>query len=140
MKTMNLFNNRSKEELFLASVSCPKCNKVMHMRVSNSPEHAYRCKECEKDFYATECLVTESECIDENGKSISLWEISLQSKNVKWYLENRNALNSIVKRYEVYFMGCDDRDKDSVLIDFGWKEPPNEERIQSFTDEVMKLL
>lgn len=129
-----------KGELFSASVRCPKCKKAMHMRVSDIPEYAYQCIECDKDFYSFECPETVSDCSDGNGNYISLWEITLRNKDTEWYTANKNILNQICDKYDVYFMGCDDCDKEAVLIDFGWKELPNAEVIQNFTDEVIKLL
>lgn len=130
----------TKGELFSASVRCPKCGKAMHMRVSDIPEYAYQCIECDEDFYSIECSKTVSDCSDENGDYISLWEITLRNKDTEWYTSNKDILNQICDKYDVYFMGCDNYDKNDVFIDFGWKESPSTEQIQNFTDEIMELL
>lgn len=129
-----------KGEMFSASVRCPKCGMAMYMRVSDNQEYAYQCIECDEDFYSFECPETVSDCSDGNGNYISLWEITLHNKNTEWYTANKNILNQICDKYDVCFMGCDNYDKEATLIDFGWKEPPGAEQIQSFTDEVMKLI
>ena len=123
-------NKLTKGELFSVSERCPKCGKAMHMRVSDNREYAYHCMECNKDFHSSECPETVSD----------FWEITLRSKDVEWYKKNRDILNKICKNYNVNFMGCDDVDKDAVLIDFGWEEPQSAEYIQKFTDEIIKLL
>lgn len=119
-----------KGELFAASVKCPKCGKAMDMRVSDNKEYAYQCIGCNEDFYSFECCESMSDC----------WEITLRSKDIEWYKKNRDTLDKICSNYNVSYMECDDFNKDDVLIDFGWKEPPSVEYIQKFTDEVIKLL
>lgn len=130
----------TKGNLFSASVRCPKCGYAMHMRVSDNKDYAYQCLDCDEDFYSFECPDTVSDCSDGNGNYISLWEITLRNKDTKWYKKNRNILDQICDKYDVFFMGCDDFDKDAVMIDFGWKKPLSAEQIQEFTDEIIKLL
>lgn len=140
---------RKKSDFFAASVRCPKCGKAMKMRVSDITDYAYQCLDCDEDFYSFEC--PETVCDYQNGAEgfAPLYEITLYKQPVNWYKKHKHILDKLCAKFNVDYMACDDSsnknpDKeayiDEAFVDFGWKNAPNASIIQSFTDEIMKLI
>lgn len=132
----------TKVDLFSVSVRCPKCNMAMNnMRVSSNPKYAYTCITCKENFYPSQCNNTVIDYFDTDKNEFNLvWEITLHNKDSEWYMKKRNILSKICKKYNISFLRCDNADKDSIFVDFGWKYQPSVETIQQFTNEVIKIL
>lgn len=135
--------NLTKEELFLASVLCPKCGKLMGMRVNHNRDYAYRCLECNENFHAYECSNTVLDHMYKQGKFVPVYGITLRVRSFTWYKDNKDTLEIMYDKYKAAALGCDHYsvriDGKFAVIDFGWEKAPSDKTIQNFTDDVIKF-
>ena len=131
-------------EMFSTSVVCPKCGKALDMIVSDLNDYAYQCTYCNENFHSFECPDTVSDCENDKGEVVPLYEITFHGQSLSWYKRNYDAINIICHKYGTVFLGCDSWsnycDPDNVLIDFGWGNPPTEKQIHGLANEIMELI
>ncbi len=120
----------TKGEIFSTSAKCPKCGSAFNMRVSDNPNYAYQCMECDEDFYSIEIKETASD----------LWEFTFKEPSKNWFQKNKETLKKITKKWGAIFLGLDDACPDNNLVDIGWKHNPFMGTVQGVTDEIIALL
>lgn len=133
----------TKEQLFSASVRCPKCGKQEGMRVNHNMDYAYHCLECDKNFHAYECPNAVLDHMYKQDKFVPVYGITLRVRSANWYTDNKDALEILYNKYKAASLGCDHYsmriDNKYAVIDLGWEEPQNDKKIQNFTDDVIKF-